>query len=230
MPERGSVRLLLRQSIRHLTGIDWIILSAIAAAALFGLWQIGEGLYIKAKAALAQVLLERAWERALAGAETPKPWPWADTWPIAKISVPKLSRSAVVLNGVSGEAMAFGPGHHSETPDPGHPGTAVIAAHRDTHFQFLRHVALGDSINVTGRTGKTYTFEVTDLRVVPWSDSGIDPDSPGTHLALVTCWPFGSIRRGPLRYVVEAEARQISPSKEKRRQVNYRVADKPGPP
>lgn len=211
MLERGSVRLLLRQATRRLTVFDWLIASVIATIALLGLWQIGEGLYIKAKASLAQVLLEKAWNRALAGTDAPKPWPWADTWPIAKISVPKLAKSAVILSGVSGEAMAFGPGHHLETPYPGRPGTSVIAAHRDTHFEFLRYIVLGDLITVTGRTGKTYSFEVTGLRVVSWSESGIDPDAPGTNLALVTCWPFGSTEPGPLRYVVEAESRRSPP-------------------
>ena len=44
-----------------------------------GLWQTGEGLWIHTKAKLAQSLLERAWDRAVAGEPAPKPWPWADT-------------------------------------------------------------------------------------------------------------------------------------------------------
>ena len=33
--------------------------------------------------------------------------------------------------------MAFGPGHVERTAEPGGAGTAVYAAHRDTHFAFL---------------------------------------------------------------------------------------------
>ena len=212
MPGRGVVRLLLRHIMSRLSGLEWLVAGAIAAIALFGIWQIGGGLYIKAKAALAQVLLDAAWDRALAGAAAPKPWPWADTWPVAKIAVPKLRKSAVVLSGVSGEAMAFGPGHHLETPRPGRPGTSVIAAHRDTHFAFLQHVVVGDQITITSRSGQIHSFQVTATRVVPWSRSGINPDAQGTNLALVTCWPFDSTEPGPLRYVVEAEGRPADPA------------------
>ncbi|MGB8276306.1 MAG: class GN sortase, partial [Alphaproteobacteria bacterium] len=46
---------------------------------LLAAWQGGEGLYIHAKAWLAQALLEEAWAKARNGAVAPRPWPWADT-------------------------------------------------------------------------------------------------------------------------------------------------------
>lgn len=183
---------------------DWAVLGMVAAMAGVGLVLIGQGLYIKAKAVLAQELLERAFARALDGEATPKPWPWADTWPVAKLSVPRIGAEAIVLDGVSGEAMAFGPGHHQGTPRPGDAGTAIIAAHRDTHFAFLQHVQVGDAIMVTLPAMGPQRFTVTGTKVVPWNASGIDPRDGGRALALVTCYPFGVREPGPLRYVVEA--------------------------
>jgi sortase A len=61
------------------------LLLAVASAI-----HLGQGAYIYAKAQLAQVLLERAWQRALAGEAAPKPWPWADTWPVARLEAPAL--------------------------------------------------------------------------------------------------------------------------------------------
>ena len=55
----------------------------MAALLAISLWQVGEGSWIVAKARLAQYLLQRAWIRALSGEANPKPWPWADTWPVA---------------------------------------------------------------------------------------------------------------------------------------------------
>ena len=52
-----------------------------------GLWQIGEGSWIHAKARLAQVLLRRAWSKTLAGHMQVKPSPWADTWPVGRLRV-----------------------------------------------------------------------------------------------------------------------------------------------
>ena len=119
----------------------------MAVAALIGvasLALIGNAATIHAKALLAQVLLERAFAQSLASGEPVKPWSWADSWPIARLEMPRLEASAIVLNGASGEALAFGPAHLDGTPLPGEAGASVIAAHRDTHFRFLREARLGD--------------------------------------------------------------------------------------
>jgi sortase A len=92
--------------------------AVVLAAAGFGFVEVGTGLYSKVKAQVAQVLLERAWMRTRAGEAEAKPWPWADTWPVARITVPRIGKSAVVLAGASGEAMAFAPGHMTGTPMP----------------------------------------------------------------------------------------------------------------
>jgi sortase A len=134
-----------------------------------------------------------------------KPWAWADTWPVARISVPRLGRSAIVLAGASGQALAFGPGHLERTPDAGEEGTAIYSAHRDTHFAFLADVAIGDEIRVTRRDGREFRFRVTGTSVVRFDASGLDPSAEGRRLALVTCWPLDGKFFGPLRYVVHAE-------------------------
>ena len=119
-----------------------------------------------------------------------KPWSWADTWPVAHVSVPRLGRSAIVLAGASGQALAFGPGHVERTPAAGEPGTAIFSAHRDTHFAFLGEVVIGDEIGVTRRDGGHFRFRVTGISVVRWDASGIDPLADGRRLVLVTCWPL----------------------------------------
>jgi len=179
-----------------------------ATAAIFavvGLWLIGDALYMHAKAALAQVLLERAFAAEIASGTVVKPWSWADTWPVARIEVPRLAAHAIALAGGTGQALAFGPGHVERTPDAGEPGTAVYAAHRDTHFAFLGQVEPGDEIIVTRRDATASHFRVTHTEVVHWDSSGIDPAAPGRHLALATCWPLDSALPGPLRFVVHAD-------------------------
>ena len=114
-----------------------------------GLILFGQGAYIHAKALLAQLLLERAFDAAIVTGHTMKPWSWADTWPVARIEVRRIGASAIVLAGSSGQALAFGPGHVELTPNAGERGVAVYSAHRDTHFRFLRNVAVGDEIDIT---------------------------------------------------------------------------------
>ena len=169
--------------------------------------------YIPAKALVAQALLERAWERAQAGDPNAKPWPWADIAPVAKLEIARLHWRAIVLDGASGEAMAFGPGHMPNTPQIGKRGTAVIAGHRDTHFRTLRHLRPGDRVSAVTAKG-TVSFRVSEMRVVRADASGLDvSDGGGTgaRLALVTCYPFSGVLNSPWRYVVIAEREPASP-------------------
>jgi sortase A len=164
----------------------------------------GHGIYIHAKALLAQVLLERAFAATIASGHPAKPWPWADTWPVARIEIGRLNASTIVLAGSSGQALAFGPGHLELTPDAGERGVAVYSAHRDTHFSFLRDVAIGDEITVTRSDGKSFRYRADRMSVVRYDASGIDPRGGGYELVLSTCWPFDAVTPGPLRYVVHA--------------------------
>jgi sortase A len=181
---------------------------AMAAALLLaasGLVYIGQGLAIHAKAMLAQFLLERAFAKSVAEGEPVKPWSWADTYPVARVEMPRIGLDAIVLAGGSGQALAFGPGHLEGTPLPGDDGTAVIAAHRDTHFAGLAGARTGDEIRVTRNDGMTVWFRVLGTEVVAWDGNDIDPEANGHFLVLSTCWPFGTTEPGPQRYVVKAQ-------------------------
>ena len=173
--------------------------------ALIGLILFGQGAYIHAKALLAQVLLERAFEKTIATGRETKPWSWADTWPVARIEVKRLHASTIVLAGSSGQALAFGPGHVERTPDAGERGVAVYSAHRDTHFAFLKNVVVGDEIDVMRSDGKQFHYRVEATSVVRFDTSGIDPLADGYQLVLSTCWPFDALTQGPERYLVHAK-------------------------
>jgi sortase A len=172
--------------------------------ALIGLILFGQGAYIHAKALLAQVLLERAFAETIATGHLVKPWSWADTWPVARIEVKRLHASAIVLDGSSGQALAFGPGHVEQTVDAGERGVAVYSAHRDTHFRFLKDVMIGDAIDVTRSDGKTFRYRADRSSIVRFDQSGIDPLTDQYELVLSTCWPFDAVTSGPERYLLHA--------------------------
>lgn len=175
------------------------------ALAAVGLWQLGSGLYIHAKAYLAQVLLRSAWERSLQGEARAKPWPWADTWPVARLRAPRHGIDLFVLAGASGRTLAFGPGHLPGTPLPGKPGNSVLSAHRDTHFSFLQRLAAGDELTVETADGKRYRYQVSERFIFNALDTRIVIDTPLPRLTLVTCYPFDALAPGgPLRYAVSA--------------------------
>ncbi len=172
-----------------------------------GLWQIGEGSWIYAKARLAQLLLQRAWSRTLAGEAAVKPWPWADTWPVARLTVPSRHVDLIVLAGAYGRTLAFGPGFLESTARPGTRGTAIVTGHRDTHFAFLKHVQPGERLTVQSPDGSVHRYRVTDRLIVDSRTDKIRLDRGLPSLVLVTCYPFyAPFPGGPLRYIVTADA------------------------
>lgn len=172
---------------------------------LCGFWLIGNATYIHAKAVFAQVLLETAWTETLHGHKEVKPWPWADTWPIARLSAPDLGISRIVLAGASGSSLAFGPGHLFGSAAPGEKGNIIISGHRDTHFSFLNQLKTGDDLQLQSEIN-TMSYKVTDMFVLDKTKTDVIPTDMQNKLLLVTCYPFHAITTGgPLRYVVIAE-------------------------
>jgi sortase A len=179
-------------------------LALLLAAA--GLAFAARGLWIPAKAVLAQGLLAAAWERAAAGEARPRPWPWADTWPVARLTLPGRA-PLVVLAGASGRTLAFGPGHVDGSAAPGEAGNVVVAGHRDTHFRALAGLAAGDELVLEAPGGAARRYRVRETAVVDHRDTRPLLPSASPRLTLVTCWPFDAVRPGgPLRWVVVAEA------------------------
>lgn len=174
------------------------------AVACAGVVNLAAGAIVPAKAVVAQILLERAFDRSIATHAPQKPWPWADMAPIARISIKRLGVDRIVLDSGSGQAMAFGPTLLAGGARLGSRGVAVLAAHRDTHFRFLKQVRAGDVIDVEALDGAARHYRVTRAAVVRWDRFAL-ADTPVSQLALSTCYPFGAIARGPLRYIVYAD-------------------------
>lgn len=178
----------------------------IAALLLSGVAMTAKALYIPLKAEVAQVLLDRAFDQSLNSGAPVKPWSWADIAPIARISVPRLGASDVVLSGGSGEAMAFGP---SALVDDQHRALTIMAAHRDTHFEFVQDLRKGDMVELERIDGSEAAYRITHMETVRWDEFAHPHDGRGFGdgglLALTTCYPFGSNTPGPLRRVAWAE-------------------------
>lgn len=171
----------------------------------FGFWQLGQGTYIPAKAWLAQELMQRAWARTGHGENRATPWPWADTWPVARLTARSGDVDLIVLAGGSGRTLAFGPGHLSASALPGEVGNAVIAGHRDTHFQFLKDVQPGERLKLESAKGLSHLYEVVAIDIVDSRHGRLLLDTEMALLSLVTCFPFDAREAGsPLRYVVTA--------------------------
>jgi sortase A len=171
---------------------------------------ITDGLYIKAKAIVAQHLLLRAWEKTVAFDVPVKPWPWADTWPVARLRVKRLGIDCIVLEGESGEVLAFGPGHLSESAEPATNGNCVLVGHRDTSFAFLKNLEKGDVLNIHNIHQQERSYEVVSTAIQKAADLFVE-ETVTPWLTLITCYPFGALRTdGELRFVVFAREKRLN--------------------
>ncbi|WP_213608939.1 class GN sortase [Pseudoalteromonas sp.] len=183
----------------------WLSIGLLA----LGLSLFGHGVYMQAKAWLAQVLIEQAWQATLKSPNKKiKPWFYADSYPVAQIIWPKYSKQLTVLSGASGRNLAFAPSHFLAAGKLGevdfsHSQGALIAGHNDTHFAFLKNAKVGEQFSLQLKNGQVQHYSVTKVEVIHQYDTDFLNQS---GLYLLTCYPFDSLASGTdLRWLVSAE-------------------------
>ncbi|MDX1282082.1 class GN sortase [Shewanella colwelliana] len=169
-----------------------------------------KGGYMQAKAHFAQYLIEQAWQRTLVDNLAHKPWSWADTFPVAKLSFVHQSAAQqggdlFVLAGASGRNLAFGPAAILGNSEVNRWGNTIIAGHRDTHFARLKGVTVGQLIKLQDSGGAERLYRVSNTHIVEEHDTQLLFAADGLQLTLITCYPFEELsERSKLRFVVIA--------------------------
>ncbi len=185
-----------------MTSRHWRVVSALLLASAGG-GLLAEQAWLTAKARLAQVLIDRAFAEHLLDGARHRPWSWADMHPVARLEVPRLDLSRTVLAGASGSSLAFGPGHVDGTASPNATGNCALAGHRDGSFAFLDELREGDLLILHTRAGSV-RYTVQQLLVADMREVDLLQATEDSRLTLITCYPFHSLSRSELRYVVVA--------------------------
>lgn len=176
---------------------------SISAFLIFA-FALSQSAYLEVKAHLAQFLIANAWEVTLKTKQNTKPWSWADTWPVLEIELPS-GKTQYVLNSISGQAMAFGPGHMIHSGLPGENKDIVISAHRDTHFASLEQIEVGQIIRVKDSSNQPHNYIVRSTEIIDSTKRNLYIETGSEKLRLITCYPFDALSSGgSLRYVVTA--------------------------
>jgi sortase A len=172
-----------------------------AVLILLGFFLVGKSAYFYGKGKLAGILLEKAWERTKSEKTVQEPWEWADTHPVGKLKISSVGIDAVVLKGVSGEALAFGPGHLANSAPPGTSGNIVIAGHRDSFFRPLKDIKVGDKI-ILESTFSTQSFAVSEVMPTAGDDIYWIDETEDDCITLITCYPFNYVGKAKDRFIV----------------------------
>ena len=125
---------------------------------------------------------------------------------MGRLLAPSQNVDLVLLSGTTGSALAFGPGHESLSAAPGSAGNVVLAAHRDTHFRFLRQIRPGELLWLEAPDRSRRAYAVRRAQVIHARERDLLADRGRDELTLITCYPFDSPETGgPLRYVVRGD-------------------------
>lgn len=128
---------------------------------------------------------------------------------MTKLWIPRIKLEDVVLEGVGADSLLLGPGHMQNSVEPGLPGNAVIAGHRDTFFRKLHKLRPGDDVYVL-RDGHQLRYKVTARKIVAANDLSVLKSSDQPELTLITCYPTHAIGPAPKRLVVVATMPQVT--------------------
>lgn len=185
-----------------------------------GVGLTAHGTAVPVKAHVAQAALERTFEQRLASTAPPPARRAGEgramarasastalptTGPVARITVERLGVTQIVLaDDGTGETLRRAPTllRRSEAEHP----VTILAAHRDTHFLFIRDLSAGDEITLQLVTGDVERYRVTRFQTVRWDAFAYPRDPARPLLALATCYPFGGTEYGgPWRRIAWAE-------------------------
>jgi sortase A len=169
------------------------VVFCVALIAAGGLLLTEQG-WLRVKAAVAEVLIDRAFVAHLHDGKAHRPWSWADMHPVARLDV---------LSGATGSSLAFGAGHIDGTAAPNGIGNCALAGHRDSWFSFLEQLRVGDVLILRSHDGAT-RYLVHELIVAHRSDTELLEPTDSRQLTLITCYPFGGLTPSDWRYVVAA--------------------------
>jgi len=121
---------------------------------------------------------------------------------LGKLEVPRLGMSVLVVEGDDDSKLGLAAGHMPGTAGLGEKGNSVVSGHRDTAFWPLRKIKVGDRVRI--RTGRTYDYVVSNIRVVNPDDVSVLRSDDKCMLTLVTCYPFRYVGSAPKRLIVQA--------------------------
>jgi len=123
---------------------------------------------------------------------------------IGSISLPSLNLIWPIFQGTEKSQLALGVGHHQKSVLPGEQDNSVLAGHRETVFNRLGELEIGEIISITTAAG-TFDYQIREFRVVKRTDRTVIVPTPNAVLTLVTCYPFNYIGTTNRSYIVVAD-------------------------
>jgi sortase A len=123
---------------------------------------------------------------------------------IGTITLPTLKLSWPIFEGTEEAELSKGVGHYPQSVLPGLSDNSVLAGHRNTVFNRLGELEIGDQVFIKTAAG-TFIYEVKKFKVVKRSDKSVIVPTEDATLTLTTCFPFNHIGTTTDAFIVTAK-------------------------
>ena len=126
---------------------------------------------------------------------------------IGTITLPSLKLSWLIYEGTEEAQLSKGVGHYLKSVLPGLSDNTVLAGHRNTVFNRLGELEIGDQIFIKTIAG-SFIYEVKEFKVVKRTDKTVIVPTDDATLTLTTCYPFNHIGITTDAFIVTAKLAQ----------------------
>lgn len=172
--------------------------------ALSSVWQFTSSSLISLENMVTQGLLHTAWVRTQSSGHQVKPWPWAETVPIARLSIPSLNTRHVILDYANQHLPEVAIAHANSSIPPGELGNSILNVSQEGYESFLHLLKPGDALVLESVHSGLWRYRVSTIYVVEKTNTVLIEPSLNRRLTLVSCYRCNQ-QQSRLRYVVIAE-------------------------
>jgi LPXTG-site transpeptidase (sortase) family protein len=177
-----------------------LIRSVGVALILAGILIAGRVVYTVNHQAAHDADQDKAWQQFMGAAQgqAPAASPAPTDSPVApaelpsglylKMTLPKLGRDAVAVNGDWDSLKTSSTVHYKTSPAPGQKGNMLIAFHREPKWLDI-NVQAGDLVRIDALDHHAYMYKVEFVKIVSATDVSNLKATTGTDLTLITCDP-----------------------------------------
>lgn len=125
--------------------------------------------------------------------------------PIGRLIIEDINLNCIIIENINDRTLHYGLGKLSDGVKLYQSNkNIIIAGHRDSYFNKLKKINLGDEIILEHIEGKSkYLVEL--IKIVNPNNVECLSDYNFNKITLITCYPFQYIGSAPLRYVVQGK-------------------------
>lgn len=139
-----------------------------------------------------------------------KPYSFQKGEKVGELNVPVLETQYPISWGTDDETLTSGVGMYDSkwTVQPNMTGHVLLAGHRDTVFEEMGELKIGDVLSIEFKE-RTYIYQIRKIFVTHRDDRMVVVEKDKPTLTLSTCYPFQLVGDALYRYIIQSELIEV---------------------